>query len=215
MIAMEVSLRLSRLALIYMLLAFAVGPTTAGELVNENGWDRSGLINTINSMWGTAPVDAKLLEGTPEQRCMATPDDHAWLLEVGPNSVSGRATQFTLIGSTDRVHTVRIFFPVVSIGREEVVQSITVLNETFHAMVPEWSGAATWTEVSAHRSWQVVAELMAQGKGDRQKAYVRHTVGAVRLITFGVPPDFVTYMISILLYCDLMPADQNTHSAND
>jgi hypothetical protein len=202
----EMRRAIAQASLIVLATVLANGQVVAA---NEAGWSRSEFVAKVERLWGQGDLEPEVLKldrsDLHSRSCFANEDDTVWDLKAGPETVSGPLTRMALVGDGDSIHTISVYFPIVSAAGHSDT-AIKVLNGIFQYLAPGWADASTWTETSLVESWEIVANVMDKRRTvtGPEEAFVEVDVGDLHLETFGVPPDFVQYGITVL-DCDVLP----------
>jgi hypothetical protein len=183
-------------------------------VATQDGWDRRELETLLLELTDLAPGDLKtpeqLLESKDhhlisDQRRNLSPDDKIVFL-----SAESLGLTIATAGPTDRIHTIRIYFPVVNI-RSSVLESHTrpFAAALFEALFPLWVEGRTWFSESLAESWERMAKSWEDNAAPTQDLVVTHQEGHVNLSTIGVPPDIQIYIITVRPECqiDVMQED--------
>lgn len=108
----------------------------------------------------------------------------------------------TFAAQGERVHTIRVFVPVVSYrDKRNADQVFTNLSNLFARIYPTWRGARNWPKDSLGKSWNAHPWLTKQPLRDPNDLIPRTTIDGVTSATFGVPPDLVVYTITTRSKC--------------
>jgi hypothetical protein len=134
-----------------------------------------------------APMDVHLLRGR---------GDTVW---VGMNQNGN--FRLAMAGRGDKVHSIRVFVPIVNLSDKQNDQTFQMLNSFFAAEFPDWRGAKSWSSQSMSSSWSASANAMERKPFDRNAIITKKTIDGVTISTFGVPPDIILYAATVRQSC--------------
>lgn len=101
-------------------------------------------------------------------------------------------------GKAERIHTLRIQFPIVNYSESQAKRAQDTLSDLFTRIYPEWAEAREWPRQSLQDAWDTYRPNAIKSPNDR---IVRKAVDGITSATFGVPPDIVVYTVTVRERC--------------
>jgi len=108
----------------------------------------------------------------------------------------------TFAAQGDRVHTIRIYVPVVSFRDKQAAEQVFAnLSNLFARTYPAWPSAKNWPKDSLGRTWNANPLLTNMPVRDSNDLIPKTSIDGITSATFGVPPDLVIYTITTRPEC--------------
>lgn len=120
-----------------------------------------------------------------EFRERENPDDTVWFYLEQENFPYSMA----LVGSGSRIHSLKIFIPVVNLDRADTDKAFRSVSEIFAAIFPDWTNAKEWPKKSLRLAWgdyEIIEEERKHG---------------VTISTFASAPDVIYFVLTVRDRC--------------
>ena len=130
--------------------------------------------------------------------------DTLWLL-AGPKI----PYRVIMAGSGERVHSLRIWVPVVNHSQPQAKQSFEAVTALFTTLYPDWPEARDWYGDSLLAAWGNHPLARKTPLENPDHVFIRHSAEGVTSTTFGVPPDIAIYDITVRERCIAVSAQGN------
>jgi len=117
--------------------------------------------------------------------------------------------ELTMAGSDEKIHTLRIFVPIVNLNKKESDQTLNILKNLFATIYPDWPEAMDWPETSLSQAWDMHPVVRKETLDNLNELFIRKKINDITSSTFGVPPDLVVYTITTRDRCIPTPAQGN------
>jgi hypothetical protein len=111
------------------------------------------------------------------------------------------AFRLVMAGRGDKVHSLRLFIPLVNMSSQERDEALRRAKAFFSAEFADWAGAAEWPSQSLEAAWNASAKAMETRSFANDAMVVRKTIGGRAASTFGVVPDFIVYAVTSRKTC--------------
>lgn len=121
---------------------------------------------------------------------------------VGVATMGNPPLRVTFAAQGERVHTIRIYVPVVSYRDKQAADRVFAnLSSLFARTYPNWPAAKDWPKESLGKSWNAHPSLTNKPVRDSNDLIAKTTIDGITSATFGVPPDLVIYTLTVRPEC--------------
>jgi hypothetical protein len=187
---------------------FAVFARVPAVAADENKWlalNRSEIMQIFQVVDAKEVADEK---GAPaDVHLLRSGGDSVW---VGVNKKLN--FRLAMAGRGEKVHSIRVFIPILNLSKEQAEQTFKILAAFFEAAVPRWQDAGNWPKKSLDTSWSASANAMDRKPFNPNDIIAGGTIGEVTVSTFGVPPDIILYAATTRASC--VPRLRNQDSSD-
>ncbi len=203
-----------------LLLTAALALPAAGAGASEADWlplKKDALLRILAEGSEDAPPRVQTLEDclaelrradTADSRAAARREAHlqAELERLSPDTVwlvsgPGLPFQAVMAGDGERVHSLRIWVPVVNHSEAESKRTFEALSALFATVYPDWADARRWPGESLVTAWNRHPLAREEPLEDLDDVFVRHAASGITSSTFGVPPDIIVYGMTVRNRC--------------
>lgn len=101
--------------------------------------------------------------------------------------------RLAMAGRGDKVHSLRVYIPIVNLSREQSDGVAQILKAFFAAEFPQWKEAKDWPTQSMASAWNASAKAMDRKPFNPNDIITKKTFGSETISTFGVVPDIILY----------------------
>lgn len=174
---------------------FLGGPTAA--LADDDSWLASSRIQIMQDFGVTGTKEIASDQHAPADVSMLhDKGDTVWV------AINTKLNfRLAMAGRGNRVHSMRIFIPILNLSAEQSAEAFKALVSFFEAEFPNWRGAKDWPGHSLNSSWQATGNAMDNKPFDPDAIITKKTIGSVTISTFGVPPDIILYAATARAIC--------------
>ena len=98
-----------------------------------------------------------------------------------------------MAGSGDKLHSLRVYIPILNLSREQGDKVFEILRAFFTAEFPHWKEAKDWPTQSMTSAWNASAKAMDRKPFNPDDIIAKKTIDGETVSTFGVVPDIILY----------------------
>ncbi|MDT3688092.1 MAG: hypothetical protein RO009_23990 [Pseudorhodoplanes sp.] len=180
-------------------------PLTRSDLIRLLAGDKSGdvvKIETPEDLFVTTKAGDQKVIAKLESRFKAEKSRLSNALASGETVWVASNPEIPLsviaAGEGERIHTLRVNFPIVNYTESQSKRALDALSALFMSVYPEWTEANEWPKQSLKNSWDTFGSKAMKNPNDR---IVKKTLNGFTSATFGIPPDIVVYTITARENC--------------
>jgi len=109
--------------------------------------------------------------------------------------------RLAMAGRGDKVHSLRVFIPIVNLSHEQSDKVFELLKAFFSAEFPQWGAAKDWPAQSLTTAWNASANAMDRKAFNPDEIVTKKSIAGETVSTFGVVPDIILYAATARQNC--------------